>query len=92
MRNDRNSGLPRNPERTALALAVFIGLALGLVLGLFSMAGPLAPIIGAVLGAIGGAAVGKLPMTRLRRQSERDSVLDREIGVIDGDIGATPGP
>lgn len=90
MRPDRNSGLPRNPERTALALSVFLGMALGLVLGLFSMAGPVAPVIGAILGAVAGAAVGTLTMGRLRRQSQRDSILDREIGVIDGDIGAGP--
>jgi uncharacterized membrane protein len=69
-------------------LSAVIGMALGIGLGFFSMAGPLAPIVGAVLGALGGAAVGKLTMTRQRRQSARDSVLDREIGVIDGDIGA----
>jgi uncharacterized membrane protein len=86
--NQRDSGLPSHPERAALVLSAIIGLALGLGLGFFSMAGPLAPVIGAVLGAIGGAAVGKLTMTRERRQSARDSILDREIGVIDGDIGA----
>jgi membrane associated rhomboid family serine protease len=88
MRTDRNSGLPRNPERAALGLSAFIGLALGLVLGLFSMAGPLAPIVGAVLGMIGGAVVGRLTVSRARKQFQRDSILDREIGVIDGDIGA----
>lgn len=86
---ERASGVPSSdPNRAAFALSIAIGAALGVLLGLMSMAGLYAVVIGVVVGAICGAVVGKLTIARLRRQSARDRVLDREIGVIDGDIGS----
>lgn len=87
---ERASGVPTSdPNRAAFVLAVIIGAALGLLLGLILMpaAGVLSVVVGVVVGALGGALVGKLSLARMRRQSVRDSLLDREIGVIDGDIG-----
>jgi hypothetical protein len=91
--NDRvertSVGLPAsNSNGAALVLSVVIGATLGVLLGFFSMAGAMAVVLGLVLGAVGGFLVGKIAIGHMRRQSARDQVLDREIGVIDGDLGA----
>jgi membrane associated rhomboid family serine protease len=81
--SDRESGLPANPDRTALIISIVVGAAIGVGLGFFSMAGGwLAPIIGFLLGALAGGIVGKLTLARQHRQAARDRVLDREIGTI----------
>ena len=83
----RVSGIPTSdPNRAAFVLSVVIGAAFGLLLGLIMMraaGGWLAVVVGVVVGTLAGALVGKLSIARMRRQSQRDSVLDREIGVID---------
>lgn len=84
---ERTSGLPAHPDRSALVLSVIIGAALGFGLGLMSMAGLTAAILGTVLGAVAGALVGKFTIARNHREAARDRVLDRELGVIDDDIG-----
>jgi uncharacterized membrane protein len=81
--SDRESGLPTNPDRSALIVSVIVGAALGVGLGFFSAAGGLlAPLIGLLLGAVGGALVGKYTLARQHRQAARDRVLDRESGLI----------
>lgn len=79
----RNSGLPTNPDRSALIVSVVVGAAIGIGLGFFSMAGGwIAPIVGLVLGAVAGGLVGKYTIRRHHRQAAKDRALDREIGVI----------
>lgn len=80
--SDRESGLPTNPDRTALALSILVGAALGVGLGFFSMAGWIAPVIGLVVGAVAGGLIGRTTLARSHRQAARDRVLDREIGLI----------
>lgn len=78
----RASGLPSHPDRAAIVLSVVVGALLGIGLGFFSMAGWFAVALGAVLGAVGGGLIAKVTVARGHRQSAKDRVLDREIGVI----------
>ena len=88
----RKSGIPSNPERGAIAASIAAGAVAGIAVGLFTFAGPLAIVIGGVIGAVGGVVIGKYARDRSKRQDAKDAILDREIGVIDGDIGrAAPG-
>lgn len=83
----------RNPQRLAgpshgyeVVLGVVSALA-GAGIGLAVGAIPGA-IVGLVIGAAMGAAMGWVAGTRSHIDSARNERLDREIGVIDGDIGA----
>ena len=87
---ERKSGIPRNPDRGATAASIAAGAAAGTAVGLFTFAGPIAVVIGAVIGALAGVAIGKYARVRSKRQDAKDAILDREIGVIDGDIGGVP--
>lgn len=85
---ERKSGIPAHPDRTAIAVSIAAGALAGTAVGIFSFAGPLVVVIGGIIGAVAGAAIGGYVRQRSRRQQEKDAILDREIGVIGGDIGA----
>ena len=84
---ERKSGIPANPQRGAIAASIVAGAVAGTAVGLFTFAGPLAVVIGAIVGAVAGIAIGKVSRERSKRQDAKDAILDREIGVIGGDIG-----
>ena len=87
---ERESGIPVHPERTAIAASIAAGALAGTAVGIFSFAGPIAVVIGALIGAVVGGAIAKVVRERSKRQDAKDAILDREIGVIGGDIGSTP--
>jgi hypothetical protein len=83
------AGLPP-PSSLPAALEVLIGMAAGAVTG--AMAGPPGMIIGALLGStVGAAASIALDADQVDRDIKNEE-LDRDIGVIGGNIGeARPG-
>jgi len=87
---ERRSGIPPHPEKTATAVAIASGAVTGALIGVLALAGPIVVVIGGLLGGVAGAAVERVVRARSERQRARDEVLDREIGVSGGDIGATP--
>jgi phage tail tape-measure protein len=87
---ERESGIPAHPEGTAIAASVAAGAVAGIAVGIFSFAGPVAVAIGGLVGAVAGGAIAKVVRQRSKRQDAKDAILDREIGVIGGDIGSSP--
>ncbi len=87
---ERHSGLPENPERTTTVATVIIGAAIGALIGFWVVVGYVGALIGAVIGAAAGFAIAVYMRGRWKRERERDEVLDREIGVIGGDLGPSP--
>jgi hypothetical protein len=81
-------GLPRDDVSVAeIAVEAALGVAAGATTGAF--AGPPGVVAGAFIGgAVGAAAAIALHADHAR--AEREAELDRDIGVIDGDIGAAP--
>ena len=53
-----------------------------------SMAGPPGAVAGAVIGGIVGALASAAVQSEAYDISERDAVLDAELGITEGDIGA----
>jgi hypothetical protein len=85
---DRKSlGIPEHPDSAAMTVSVLTGAATGGAIGLFTFAGPLSLALGVIIGAVAGAGIGTYVRQRSKRERARDEILDREIGVIDGDIG-----
>src|SRR5580693_8027710 len=62
------------------------GALVGAVAG--AVAGPPGAIAGAVIGAVAGVLAGAVVDTEGTRRAARTRVLDAEIGVSEGDIGA----
>lgn len=87
---ERESGIPAHPERAASAVGVVTGAIMGGATGFFAAAGTVGMAIGALVGAAAGFGVSKLSQERAKRDFVKDEQLDREIGVIDGDIGSMP--
>lgn len=87
-RGERISGLPDRPERLATIVPVASAAAAGAGLGVFSSGSALGFLVGAALGGGLGALFTRLARDRDRKTTERDSLLDREIGVTEGDLGA----
>lgn len=79
---DRSSGLPTNPDRSALLVAVVVGAVLGIGVGFFSMAGWPGMILGLLVGALAGGLIGKHTLARSHRKAAEDRSFDRETGVI----------
>ena len=84
---ERESGLPPHPIRTAIAASMAAGALAGTAVGIFAFAGPLAVVGGGLIGAVAGLAIASFMRQRSKRQDAKDANLDREIGVIDGNIG-----
>ena len=84
---ERKSGIPSHPDRGAITASIAAGAVAGSAVGLFTFAGPIAILIGGLVGAVAGGAIGQYARARSRRQEAKDAILDREIGVIGGDIG-----
>ena len=84
---ERESGIPPHPIRTAIAASIAAGALAGTAVGIFAFAGPIAVVGGGLIGAIAGLAIATFMRQRTKRQDARDATLDREIGVIDGNIG-----
>ena len=78
-------GLPP-PSSAPMAMEVLSGMAAGAALG--AIAGPPGMIAGAVLGSAVGAAAAIALGAQSVEDQQRDDDLDRDIGVIDGDLGA----
>jgi hypothetical protein len=60
----------------------------GLLVGIFGFAGPLLTIACTLAGGFLAALAATFYTKRNQRDTVRNSQLDREIGVIGGDIGA----
>lgn len=71
-------------EVSAGAVGAIAGAGFG---GIF--AGPAGAAAGAIVGAAMGAASGWAAEMRAKDDARRDEKLDRDIGVIGGDIGVT---
>lgn len=87
---ERDSGIPAHPDRTAIAASIAAGAVAGTALGIFLFSGPIVVVIGGVIGAVAGGAIAEYVRERSRRQDAKNAILDREIGVSGGDIGAPP--
>ena len=87
---ERESGIPAHPDRTAIAASIGAGAVAGTALGIFLFSGPVVVVIGGVVGAVAGGVIAEYVRERSRRRAAKDAILDREIGVIGGDIGAPP--
>lgn len=83
----RESGLPENPERATSVGTIAVGAVLGAVIGYFAVVALVGAVVGLLVGAAAGGGAVVLVRRRWRRERERNAVLDREIGVIGGDIG-----
>ncbi len=75
-----------NPESTVAGSIT--GAAAGAMSGV--IAGPPGVVAGAVIGATVGAMAGAAVGADQQEKTAIDEKLDREIGVIGGDIGAAP--
>jgi hypothetical protein len=53
------------------------------------MGGPVGLVVGALLGGAAGVALSIAHRREDRERSRRDEAIDREIGVIDGSLGAS---
>jgi uncharacterized protein YqgC (DUF456 family) len=84
------AGIPKNPTYAATAMAIVSGAVAGAIIGFFMVAGSIGALIGGIVGALAAVAIERLAGRRERRRSSHDAILDREIGVIGGDIGASP--
>jgi hypothetical protein len=82
------AGIPRNPHFAATAVSIISGAIAGAIIGFFMVAGWIGAFIGAIVGAFAAAGIERVSRRRDRRRISEDAILDREIGVIDGDIGA----
>jgi hypothetical protein len=67
-------------------LATLLGAVAGVIAG--AIAGPAGAIAGSLIGAAVGAAAGRAIAFEDSRRQRNDERLDREIGVIDGSLGA----
>lgn len=79
---------PEHGRAEGGGLGAATGAAVGAALG--SFAGPPGIITGAVLGAAAGGAAGVALAEANEKRDSHDELLDEEIGVIGGDIGAAP--
>jgi hypothetical protein len=80
------STIDAHSKHSLAATDAVLGAAAGAALG--AMAGPPGAVAGALIGAIVGTAAG-LASERGAAQGERENeVLDKEIGVIGGSMGA----
>ena len=52
-----------------------------------AFAGPVGALAGGVVGVVAGAVAGAVLSDNAVREDARTSEVDREIGVIDGDLG-----
>jgi hypothetical protein len=82
------AGIPRNPHYAAMAVSILSGGIAGAIIGFFMVAGWIGAAIGAIVGAAAAVGIERVAHGRERRRSSADAILDREIGVIDGNIGA----
>lgn len=89
---ERRSGIPAHPERAATAVSVVVGALLGLGTGFFAATGATGMAIATAIGAVAGLAVAQYTRARSKRERAKQELLDRDIGVIGGDIGAAPPP
>lgn len=89
-RERKVAGLPAHPQRAATVASVASGAVTGALIGFFAGAGAIGVVVGGALGAAAGGGVGKYVRERSKRERAHDEVLDREIGVMGGDIGAAP--
>jgi hypothetical protein len=87
---ERKSGIPSHPERAAIATSIAAGALAGIAVGIFAFAGPIVVVSGGVIGGVAGGAIATLVRSRSKRQDAKDATLDRELGVIGGDIGGLP--
>src|SRR5690349_19591031 len=88
-RRERVSGVPRQSKLIAVVVCAFAGIVGGAVIGFFTMVTALSAIVGAIIGLVAGIAIGFFALHQSKRHDRKDAVLDREIGVIGGDIGAS---
>lgn len=70
-------------EAEGVAAGALAGAALGLA------AGPPGIAVGAVIGGVAGAISGAVLDSESSRQASRSRELDRQIGVSEGDLGAS---
>ena len=66
------------------------GAVTGGAIGFFAGGGPLGTVIGGIVGAVAGGGIAKYVRERSKRERAKTEVLDRELGIIGGDIGAAP--
>jgi hypothetical protein len=89
--NVQQAGEPEvrdQPSAGEIAVEALVGAAAGATTG--ALAGPPGAVAGAVIGGVIGAAVGAaLHKDRLRLEA-KDAQLDRDIGVIGGNLGEAP--
>lgn len=85
---ERRSGVPAHPERLTIGGAVAVGAVVGMIIGYFAVVGLWGAVIGALFGAVAAGGILAVALDQGRRRRARDEILDREIGVIGGDIGA----
>lgn len=86
---ERRSGVPAHPERLTIGGAVAVGAVVGAIMGYFAVVGVIGALVGAAIGALAAGGILAVALDQGQRKRRRDETLDREIGVIGGDIGAT---
>jgi outer membrane lipoprotein SlyB len=84
-RRERSSVRPPISQRAAGAIAGVSGSLVGATLG--AIAGPPGMVAGGILGAAAGAAAGATIEREHERHALKDEALDKDIGVIGGDLG-----
>jgi hypothetical protein len=77
---------PFGPRIMAGAAGAIAGEIAGAAVG--CAAGPAGAVAGMLIGALTGGVVAEVLASDARRARERDEALDKEIGVIGGDLGA----
>lgn len=81
------AGLP-GPNRAFSIMGGTVGFAAGAAAG--AIAGPIGVLLGSIIGALAGMVAWWTIEESDRRRERQTERLDREIGVIDGDLGAPP--
>jgi hypothetical protein len=81
-------GVEKHGIAGELVVDALAGAAAGAAAG--ALAGPPGMAIGAILGGAIGAAAGEVAHLEHAEEARADEQLDRDIGVIGGDIGAAP--
>ena len=87
-KRERVKGVPVHSHVPALLVAALAAAIGGAIIGYFTLVGATGAIIGGIVGIVAGLAIAEAVILYQKKKDERDEQLDREIGVIGGDLGA----
>ncbi len=87
-KRERVKGVPVHSHLPAVIVSALAAAIAGAIIGYFTAVGWTGAIIGGIVGVVAGFALAEGVILYHKRKDARDLELDREIGVLGGDIGA----